>query len=836
MSSQYNGEEDVRLVEDDSARKVKKRNLIITRVIYAVVALCVFGVVAAIVTVLILTYTNPVSKKVFQFDDVFNGKYTPNRYSADWAPNMNSFSRWNMVTSYNESSPKNESYTKCDINTYNVDTKQESVLVSFDDLQRNNIPCGSSFTTSPNNRYLSFMLDTVKVFRHSILGRIVVYDTVSKTSQSVNADPSKKQKVLQWCVPTTKDVPTTYPFAYVQDNNIYVSALSNSVSAINNATQVTFDGDNELVFNGVTDWIYEEEVYLGVSTMKWSADCSRLAFLTLNDTNVLPYKYEEYSPTDPYPRPQQIRIPTPGTPNPTVTVNIYNTASNLVAAVDIRTELTPSTTDPLLNDLYVYDLVWADASRLATVRVPRLQNRKDVLLTDATDSSITTYSSSVIKTDNVDTWIQYNSNVLRFVSNHEFVDILIHPDSPNKHYHVALYDINVSKSPKFLTKGEWDVTSILGSNGKEIYFEAAMSSSVNREILAVTFDGAQRELSDSTKRGVYSASFSNSATHFILNYNGPDLPHSRLYTMSDMSHVALLDNEPLAQIIRDGLQMPHATIKTINKKDGSTLNALFIYPPHFSESADVQYPVMMRVYGGPGNQLVMNSWGYMHDSLSLYWASLGYIVVTVDGPGTGARGHAFLTCTYKQLGLLEAEDQIAAAEQLKLMHFVDGNRVGIWGWSYGGYMTLMSLTSKQNDKVFKLGMAVAPVTDWRYYDSAYTERYMQWPSANVNGYTNSSVVQRVMDKEFASPLLPSKIDKTTGVVTQSYSHLLLVHGTGDDNVHPLNSYNLMTALQDAQVQFSTMFYPNKDHSIAGSETRRQLYRLLTSKVQEKLVA
>ncbi|KAL0491479.1 hypothetical protein AKO1_000892 [Acrasis kona] len=568
--------------------------------------------------------------------------------------------------------------------------------------------------------------------------------------------------------------------------------------------------------------------------MKWSADCSRLAFLTLNDTNVLPYKYEEYFPSEPYPKPQQIRIPTPGTPNPTVTVNIFSYASNLVATVDISTGLAPSTSDPLLNDVYVYDLVWADGNRLATVRVPRLQNRKDVLLTDATDSTLTFYSSKIIKTDQVDTWIQHNANVIKFISTQQYVDITIHPESANKHYHLALYDIK-DPNPKFLTSGEWDVTAILGSHENQIFIEAAQSDSVNREILSVNIDASStKQLSDPNKRGVYSASLSSSGTFMFVNYMGPELPSYSLVNLQDESSNVLLNNEELKQTIQDGLQMPSSHIKSINKPDGTKLNALFVYPPHFSDSADVQYPVMMRVYGGPGNQLVLNSYASMHDSLSLYWASLGYIVVTVDGRGTGGRGHSFMTCTYKELGIREAQDQIIAAKQLKLMHFVDGNRIGIWGWSYGGYMTLMSLTSLDNDKVFKLGMAVAPVTDWKYYDSAYTERYMQWPSMNPEGYGNSSVVNRVR-REFNSPLLPSKIDSVTGVATQSYSHLLLVHGTGDDNVHPLNSFNLMTELQNAQVQFSTMFYPNKDHSIAGDATRRQLYRLLTSKVQEKLV-
>lgn len=422
-----------------------------------------------------------------------------------------------------------------------------------------------------------------------------------------------------------------------------------------------------------------------------------------------------------------------------------------------------------------------------------------------------------------------------------FVDITVDSNNPKHHYHLALYDYNQGTAPTFLTSGDFDVVEIANTfnpTTKEVFYASNQRGSTTRDILAVKYDGSKtsRYLSNS-KVGYYTASFSPSGQYYQLSFLGPDMPVYSLQEVTPVSGVngtVLLDNSPLQVYIDNIINMPNSVIKTIQNRDGVEMNALFVYPPTFNENSDIQYPTIMRVYGGPGNQLVLQSYAAMHDPLSLYWASLGFIVVTVDGRGTGGRGEDYMTCTYLQLGVLEAQDQIAAAKSLKGMYFVDGKRLGIWGWSYGGYMTLMSLASAENQQIFKLGMAVAPVTDWRYYDSAYTERYMQWPSANPIGYYNSSVITRVTRQDVKCPLLPNKINPN-GDVEQSYSHLLLVHGTSDDNVHPLNSFNLMTVLQDRQVQFSIMFYPNKDHSITGGNTRRHLYRLLTSKMQEKLL-
>jgi dipeptidyl aminopeptidase/acylaminoacyl peptidase len=423
-----------------------------------------------------------------------------------------------------------------------------------------------------------------------------------------------------------------------------------------------------------------------------------------------------------------------------------------------------------------------------------------------------------------------------------FVDITVDPDNKDGHYHLALYDIT-KQTRTFLTSGSYDVVEISSFNtvSKEVFYASTEYGSTNRTIKAVKYDGTKtsRFISKEGNQGYFTASFSPSGSYYQLSYLGPNLP---IYTLEQTNptpgsnaSIVLLENSAVKQKIEENVQLPSVEIKTINNRAGVPLNALFVYPPTYNANSDVKYPCIMRVYGGPGNQLVLNSWNSMHDPLGLYWASLGFVVVTVDSTGTGGRGEKFMTATYKNLGDLESQDQVFAAKYLQGLYFIDGTKLGIWGWSYGGYMTLMSLTHPENDKVFKLGMAVAPVTDWRYYDSAYTERYMQWPAINPEGYKNSSVIQRVVRAEPKCPLLPVQI-KANGDAEQAYSHLLLIHGTGDDNVHPLNSYNLMTTLQDRQVQFTNMFYPNKDHSISGGNTRRQLYRLLTNTLQAKLLA
>jgi dipeptidyl aminopeptidase/acylaminoacyl peptidase len=713
-----------------------------------------------------------------------------------------------------------ENTLECQIVTRDPETQKETVIFIQNDFA-DVVDCGAEFTLSADGKYLSVQQKGTaeKVFRHSIMAKYLIYDIQAKKFSDVSTNPQNKQKALLWC-------PTGTALAFVENNNLFVKQLPAGT-----VVPVTNDGDNELVFNGVTDWIYEEEVFGGVESFVWNNDCSQVAWLRLDDTQVNVYRYEEYDADSPYPIPVNIRIPTPGYANPTPSVHVYSVAANKVKNIDLG----PVNTGDISKDFYVYDLKWANNSHLAVVTVPRVQQKKNIVLANTAEAA-DTIKPTLIRTEVIDTWIQYARDVV-FLSDIEFVDLVAFNDS----YHIALFVVGNNEPVKYLTSGPYEVTEIypvFNTATNEIYYVSTERDSTERHVYAVnTVTGAKRALSDDQHEGYYSASFSADGQYYILNYQGPNLPYTVLKTTDTTKNITqvLSDNSDLKKTL-EGFAMPHTEITTIKNEKGDDMNVMFVYPSDWTKGTEVQYPVLFYLYNGPGSQLVTKSWTATHNSFSLYMAAQGFIVVTIDGRGTGFKGIRYMTETYENLGKLEVADQIYAAKQIAKRADTDGERMAIWGWSYGGYMSSKTITSTLNSEhTFKLGISVAPVTDWRYYDSAYTERYMQWPAVNQVGYHNSSVITQVRDSE--CPVLPSTSTNANGetTLTQSTTRFVIVHGTGDDNVHPLNSYNLMTELQQRQVQFETMFYPNKDHSITGGNTRKQLYRFLANRLQQHII-
>jgi dipeptidyl aminopeptidase/acylaminoacyl peptidase len=795
---------------------------------YVGVGIVIVSIIAAIVLILVLTYKNPVNKKPYSFESMFNTSLSPQSFSAVWSisPTGNSqMLYWKYInSSSNLEQPRNieqmllnNEYIStngqaCEIISKNPSTGAENVIFAQANYQ-NTIPCGTTFAVSFDGRYISFKTEVVKVFRHSILGKYLIFDTQSKQFTNVSSNPNNKQKTLAWC-------PGGNSLAFVENNNIFIRSTPDTAPV-----QVTTDGDNELVFNGVTDWLYEEEVFGSVDAFVWNQDCSKLAFLKLNDSQVPVYRYEEYNINNPYPIPVNIRIPAPGAPNPIPTVYIYDITSNNLSNVDLG----PVNTGDLTKDFYVYDLKFANNTALAIVKVPRIQQQKQILIAQA-DTTASVIQPQVVRVETTDTWIQYAREVRFLPGGLQFVDIVAFNDS----YHIALFNAGQQEPIAYLTSGQYDVTSILGysSTTDEVFYVSTETGSTQRQIYAVNVKSKEkRALSDDKKDGYYSATFSSDAQFFILNYGGPELPYTLLKSIDPSKNISekLADNSNLQSLL-NAYNMPQIQIGTIKNAVGDNMNTLYVFPPGWVSGTEVQYPVLMYMYNGPGSQLVSMSYSAMHNPFSMYMASQGFIVVTVDGRGTGFKGINYMTITYKNLGQKEVEDQIYAAQAIAARSDTDGTRMAIWGWSYGGYMASKTVSSILNKGIFKLGISVAPVTDWRYYDSAYTERYMLWPSMNPEGYQNSSVINQVANS--SSPLLPSISTDSNGneVYTQSSTRFVLVQGTADDNVHPLNSYNLMTELQQNQVQFEVMFYPNKDHSITGGNTRKHLYKFLYNKI------
>ncbi|KAF0979476.1 hypothetical protein FDP41_001819 [Naegleria fowleri] len=841
----------------------KRRQQLFTRILYIVLGLMITGIITVVIAVLILTYEEKTIKRSIVFNDIFNGTFATQSLDASWSKNPskeNFYYYWklrndttsegsgktreNVLTHTFENMASVRTFkgvgvsTQCDIMKFDTNTKSESVFLSSELLLSNNIACYTSFLIQAEERFVSFEMDVEHVWRHSSLSRFIVLDTVTKKVTTLSNPQAPKQTIMKWCNPSYGNSNQVVA-AFVQENNIFIHTFDAVTGETKVLKPITTDGSFELIFNGVADWVYEEEVIAGVDTFFFSPDCSKITYLKLNDSQVPLVQLPEYIITNTNAEYLEVRIPTPGDHNPIPSVHVYDLGSDVTTQVDIGQTPYPTNIE---DENYVYDLMWASNTQVAVVRVNRRQNQKDILLGDVTQTSAQgIIPTRIVHTVNTDRWIQYAQGSSYFIPQTTyFVDIVPYLD----HYHLALFDYSKPTNytfVRYLTSGDFDVTQvyrIYSQNINNIYFQTTVDSNgIQRQIYGTTLDGkitllSKNSSTSATDGGSYfDASFSVNGNYAILNYGGPQYPFSTLYSVSSLIANAanagynVSENSGLKQTVETELLMPKVKVTQVQNDNGDKLNVLFIYPPQWNGENDVKYPVVIYSYNGPGSQLVNYNWRSMHNSFSLYLASIGFIVATVDGRGTGYRGVNFMTQTYLNLGYYEVKDQIAVAKYLKSLSYVDSAKIAIWGWSYGGYLSSKTLTFSENNTntetlPFKAAVSVAPVTDWTYYDTAYTERYMLWPSVNPSGYKKSSVLNQVQDPK--CPLLPTKL--SNGDVAQSSKKFSLAFGSRDDNVHPINSFNLMSLLQDKLVQFDLMVYTNKDHSI---DNRRHIYRYIT---------
>eukprot|EP01116_Phalansterium_solitarium_P014106 TRINITY_DN31630_c0_g1_i1.p1 TRINITY_DN31630_c0_g1~~TRINITY_DN31630_c0_g1_i1.p1 ORF type:complete len:529 (+),score=159.39 TRINITY_DN31630_c0_g1_i1:352-1938(+) len=523
--------------------------------------------------------------------------------------------------------------------------------------------------------------------------------------------------------------------------------------------------------------------------MWWSPDGSKLAILRSDESMVDRFTFSMY-PNAAYTEQVSIPYPKSGFPNPTVTLMVYDAAAKSMSNVTV----------PVPYE-YVTWVGW-DAGSLFVKVMNRTQNRE---LTFRFDGA----ASSLVLTLTDDAWI--DTQPLVFVNNGaQFVTIAANPTT---HFDdLALFDADGTHS-HYLLAADYDVTAIAGYHAptNTLYYSCAKASPTQRQLFKINLD-TQASTEVYKNPGWSSASFS-SGDFFLVTYAGgadpgTDVPQQILLSAADPDFALVLqDNSVLGDTLAT-VALPTKEFITITSADGVTqLNAYVLKPPGFDPSK--KYGVMLNVYGGPGSQTVMAQYGL---GFNYYVCSqLNVIVASVDGRGTGARGNTFKKQTYLKLGMLEVADQIAAANYFAKQSYVDSSRIGIWGWSYGGYMTALAISDPSG--TFKYGVSVAPVTDWRFYDSVYTERYMQTPDGNPAGYNGSSVLGR------ASAIQPDS--------------LLLVHGSADDNVHFQNSMIFENMLIASGVQFRSMVYPNRDHGIADTPARRHLYQLISDFVRVK---
>ncbi len=547
---------------------------------------------------------------------------------------------------------------------------------------------------------------------------------------------------------------------------------------------LTKDGEAGKIINGIPDWVYEEE-FTATRYFEWSPDSKQLAFVKFEESNVPQYEMQIFNDATGeenfslYPSLLKFKYPKAGMPNSKVSVCVYEDFYKSTKAMKF------SDSD---EDFYVPRIKWTNSpDQLAVFRLNRNQNQLDLYFANP-KSTVT----KLILRQQDKYYVDYeNIGNTYFTQDGRYFFTISESDG---YRHIYQYQMNGTLH-KQLTKGKWDVTEFYGYDEvrKVVYYQSAEVSPLQRDVYTLDSKGKTMRLTDG--KGSHNLSFNSNYSMFIDNVSSIENPNKiTLHDRSGKAIRVLEDNADLAQKVKS-MNLSSKSFFTFTTSEGFELNAWIVKPEAIDASK--KYPVLLMQYSGPNSQLVLDKWDV---GWEYYLATKGYVVVCVDGRGTGARGSEFRKCTYQQLGLLETKDQIEAAKYMARQSYVDANRIGIWGWSYGGYMTLMAMSSGEN--VFKSGIAVAPVTDWRLYDSAYTERFMRRPQENFTGYDSSSALQRA---------------------EKLHGKLLIVHGTADDNVHVQNTMLYTQCLVEAGKQFEMQLYTDKNHSILGTQARRHLY-------------
>ncbi len=630
------------------------------------------------------------------------------------------------------------------------------------------------FTLSPDEKKVLISTATEPIYRRSSKSEFYIFDLTSR--QLSRLCDRGKQRLADFSPDATK-------VAYFLDNDLYIKDLTSGEES-----RITHDGKINNIINGATDWVYEEEFEFSKAFF-WSPDGRYIAYYRFDESRVKEFSYTVWGTL--YPEEYRYKYPKAGEDNSVVSIHIYELATGKTLQADPGRD----------KDSYIPRIRWtADPGKLCIYWMNRLQNRLELHLADAS-----TGKTTMLYEEDNPAYIEINDH-LTFTDDVKYF-FLTSEKSGSRHLYLYGMDGRMIRQ---ITHGNWEVTDVSGYDQKKkvIYFQTTESGPLNRDISRINLDGTRmKRLSRQT--GWNDADFSEQFQYYTLSVSDANTPPvSVLYNQKGKELRVLEDNAVLAQKASE-YRFGKVEFLSIPGADGTLLNAYMIKPGDFDPSE--KYPVFMNVYGGPGSQTVENRWGYFDFVWYQMLARKGYISVSVDNRGTGFRGEKFKKCTYGQLGKLETEDQIAAAKHLAALSYVDASRIGIWGWSYGGYMTALCMTKGAD--VFKTGIAVAPVMNWRYYDNIYTERFMGLPKDNAAGYDDNSPIH------FAKELK---------------GNFLLVHGTADDNVHLQNAIEFSNALIRENKQFTEFFYPNRNHGIYGGNTRLHLYRMMTDFLLEKL--
>jgi len=645
---------------------------------------------------------------------------------------------------------------------FNINQTQGAVT-QFMEYKFNDDETSVLLTTSMTPRY-----------RHATFDENYVYDLKAKKTTRLS------EKGLQMYADFA---PKGNQIAYVIDNNMYYKDLNTGTEV-----QLTDDGRLNAIINGGSDWVYEEEFVL-VRSFEWSPDGNMIAYYKFDETEVQQFDMMTYM-GELYPKNYEFKYPKVGEQNSKVGIYIYNLTTKQTQKVNIEKPYE-----------YIPRIKWNnDGSSLIVYTMNRLQNDLELFIVNPTTGSSKTFFS-----ETATYYLEINDDLTFLADNKTF----IWKSEQDGFYHLYLYNME-GKLINQITKGNFEVTAVLGVDeaNKLVYYMSTEESLFERHLYAVQLDGKKKQKITS-RAGSNSVDFSKGFKYFINTNSTFMQPNYISLCNSSGKEIRVLEDNKDLQDDVNKLDIKAPEFFSFTTSEGISLNGYMIKPANFDASK--KYPVFMTLYGGPGSQEVLQGF----DGFNMMWhqmlAQKGYIIVCVDNRGTGGRGRDFRQVTYKQLGKYETDDQIEAAKWLAGQSYVDGTRIGIWGWSYGGYMSGLCIT--RGADYFKTAIAVAPVTNWKYYDNIYTERYMGTLQSNPTGFDSNAPM--------------AYADKLKG-------NFLLVHGTGDDNVHFQNSVELINALVRNNKQFDLMVYPDRNHGIYGGKTRLHLYNLMTNYILENL--
>lgn len=647
---------------------------------------------------------------------------------------------------------------------FDVATARNHKLKNFDD-----------YIMSPDESLILIQTETKPIYRRSFTAVYYIYNVRNRTLEPLSNNGPQQVPLFS---------PDSHQIAFVRNNNIYLIKLLFG----NSESQVTKDGEYNKVLNGIPDWVYEEEFSYN-RAFDFSADSKMIAYVRFDESQVPMYSFPWYKGMAPekteyttYPGSYDYKYPKAGVVNSKVSVHSF----------DIKSRVTRKMELPVDSDGYVPCIKFTDdPEKLAIMTLNRHQNRFDLYMANP--------RSAICK-------VAIRDEAEQYIKEQAYSDIAFYPEhivmmsERDGYNHLYLYTIG-GNLVKQITKGEFEVKDFLGWDQKANVFYYTSNEGSPLRTAVYKIDGKGKKTKLSTRTGTNSALFSKNLNYYINTYSSAQTP--TLITLNNnkgQEMVTLLDNKELKSKTAQ-LNMPTKEFFSFKTSEGVELNGWMMKPANFNPSK--KYPVIMHQYSGPGSQQVLDKWGIGSfgdgGMFEAVMCDKGYIMVCVDGRGTGGRGAAFEKCTYLSIGVKEATDQAEAAKYLSTLPYVDGSRIGIWGWSYGGYNTLMSMS--EGSGAFKAGVAIAAPTDWRFYDSVYTERFMRTPKENGDGYQASSAISRA-----------SKLK----------GKLLLIHGSADDNVHLQNFMEYSEALVQANIQFDTQIYTNRNHSIFGGNTRNHL--------------